>query len=61
MKSADANSYEKSLHDNGVVTCGCDQPLVIHILKQAEQVLILLFVRLFVIFYPWDFFRIFKF
>ncbi len=41
MKSADANSYEKSLRANGVVTCGCDQPLVIHILKQPEQVLIL--------------------
>ncbi len=41
MKSADANSYEKSLRANGVFTCG--QPLVIHILKQPEQVLILRF------------------
>jgi hypothetical protein len=39
MKSADANSYEKSLRANGVVTWG--QPLVIHILKQPVQVQIL--------------------
>jgi hypothetical protein len=57
MKSADANSYEKSLRDNGVVPC--DQHLVIHIIKQPEQVLILrssdyfqnLIVHLFIIFY----------
>jgi hypothetical protein len=39
MKSANANSFEKSLRANGVITCG--QPLVIHILKQPEQVLVL--------------------